>query len=116
MDRLGHAVSFPHPMKRSYGVSVARKLKAKLVAQGVPVKKVYLFGSVAKEKTHPGSDIDIAIVCEPFAATRHDENMALRRARRNIDRRVEPVCLHPVDFDNKYFTLAQEVRRHGIAV
>jgi hypothetical protein len=42
--------------------------------------------------------------------------MTLWRARRNIDLRIEPVCLHPEDFDNTLFGLAQEVRRSGVEV
>jgi predicted nucleotidyltransferase len=103
-------------MKRSEGITLARRLKDRLQTAGYPVHQVYLFGSVAKGTTHPGSDIDVAILCDAFLPTRHEENMAVRRLRRNLDRRIEPVCLHPEDFENRYSTIVQEVKRHGIAV
>ena len=77
---------------------------------------MYLYGSVAKGTAHPGSDIDVAVVCDPFRATRHEENMAVRQLRRDLDLRIEPVCLHPEDFEDRYSTLVQEVKRHGIGV
>ena len=103
-------------MKQSEGIALARTLKVRLQAAGYPVHQVYLFGSVAKGTTHRGSDIDVAVLCEPFLPTRHEENMVVRRLRRDLDLRIEPVCLHPADFENRYSTLIQEVKRDGICV
>jgi len=103
-------------MNRTEGIRLAKSLKDRLQAAGYPVREVYLFGSVAAGTTHPGSDIDVAVVCDPFLPSRHEENMAVRRVRRGLDVRIEPVCLHPEDFENRYSTLVQEVRRHGVAV
>jgi len=103
-------------MNRTEGIRLAKSLKYRLQAAGYPVREVYLFGSVAKGAAHPGSDIDVAVVCDPFRPTRHEENMAVRRVRRTLNLRIEPVCLHPEDFENRYSTLIQEVKRHGVAV
>ena len=103
-------------MKREAGVILAKKLKASLVAEGLPVKQVILFGSVAKGTAKDSSDIDIAVVCLPFAPTRHDENTRIRHIRRSLDTKIEPICLHAEDFQNTFSTIAREVERYGIAV
>jgi len=80
------------------------------------VREVLLYGSQAKGSAREDSDIDIAVVCDPFGSDRLEENVAVSRERWDVDLRIETVCLHPEDFQNKFFTLAQEVRRYGIPV
>ena len=101
---------------RSSGLKAAKQLKERLIVEGIPFDSLYLFGSVARDDAHEWSDIDVAILCQPFRATRHEENMEIRRIRRGIDVRIEPVCLHPEDFRNKYFGLAQEIERTGVQI
>lgn len=103
-------------MKREQGLTLAKAFKKKLQASGLPIRQVYLFGSVSRDQATEESDIDIAVVCLPFLSSKHDENVRFRRERWPIDLRIETVCLHPEDFENKYFTLAQEVKKHGISV
>lgn len=95
---------------------LARKLKDILLSQNIPVEKVFLFGSSARADTHAWSDIDVAVVHRPFLASHFDERIAIRRARRVLDLRIETISFRPEDFENKYFTLAQEVKEHGIPV
>ena len=104
------------PLRRDDGVALARALKQKAQEERLPVRAVYLFGSVARDEAHAWSDVDIAVICDPFLPTRHEEDMVLRRLRRDIDVRISPISLHPEDLRNKYFGLAQEVRRNGISL
>lgn len=101
---------------KTEALDLAKRFKEILISRNIPVEKVFLFGSSAREETHAWSDIDIAIVHRPFLASHFDERVAIRRARRPLDLRIETVAFRPEDFDNKYFTLAQEVKEHGISV
>lgn len=103
-------------MKKKEGLSVARVFRDALKARGIPVQRVILFGSVARNEATEDSDLDLAVVCTPFASTRHEENMECRRMRWDIDVRIEPICLHPDDFKNRFFGLAQEVQKTGVEV
>lgn len=103
-------------MKRSEGIVIAQRFRDALIARGYPVQRIVLFGSVASNKATEESDIDLAVVCDPFAATRHEENMAFRKICWEIDIRIEPICLHPDDFQKSYFALPLEVEREGVAV
>lgn len=103
-------------MNRSSGLHLARSLKERLLDRGYPIRNVYLFGSVAADKASPSSDIDIAVVCDPFLDSKHEENVRFLLSGHELDVHIETVCLHPDDFANKYFTLAKEIERNGLAV
>lgn len=94
----------------------ARLLRQKLVEKKFPVHSVILFGSVAKNQQHEWSDIDIAVICDPFRPTALEENLEVRNARRSIDVRISPICLRPDEMNDPYSTIAQEVKRYGIPV
>lgn len=80
-------------MKRSEGLRIARRYREALLVQGFPVERVVLFGSVARDEATEDSDLNVAVICKPFAETRHEENLALRRLCWDIDVRIEPVSL-----------------------
>lgn len=103
-------------MKQREGLQLAKRYAQALRERGVPVLGMFVYGSVASGKTHEESDIDIAVLCTPFGNSRHEENTTLRRARWDIDLRIEPMSLHPEDLENKYHTIAQEVKRSGISI
>jgi predicted nucleotidyltransferase len=103
-------------MKRLEGLAIARRFRDALLANGFPVQSVVLYGSVARDEASEDSDLDIAVICTPFAETRHEENLALRRVCRDIDVRIEPFSLHPSDFLKPYFALPAEVEREGVTV
>ncbi len=103
-------------MKPSERIAIAQTFRGTLIWEGYPAHRIVLFGSVASDEATADSDLDIAVICEPFAATRHEENMVLRRLRWDIDIRIKPICLHPDDFTNSGFPLAGEVRRTGVVV
>jgi hypothetical protein len=60
--------------------------------------------------------LEPAIVRLPHRRVGADENMAMRRLRRDIDERIEPFCLHADDFGENYFASPYEVEREGIEV
>jgi uncharacterized protein len=94
----------------------ASQLKKRLLEKGYPVRSVYLFGSFAQGRATPDSDIDIAIICDPFRKTKLDESAEFLWESRNVDVKIETICLHPQDMENKYSTLVQEIKRHGIPI
>jgi predicted nucleotidyltransferase len=103
-------------MKRAEGLAIARRFRDALVARGYPVKRVVVYGSVARDDATEDSDLDIAVIGDRFADTRQEENIALRRLCWDIDLRMEPFSLHADDFQKPYFSLPAEVEREGMAV
>ncbi len=73
------------PVNRSDGIRIAQTLK-KVWGEDFPqsLQRVYLFGSVARNQAHEDSDIDIAVVCAPFARSKIREASALYASFPNI--------------------------------
>ena len=89
-------------MNTLQGLRLARTLEKLLKEQGYPVQKVLLYGSVALGTNTDESDIDMAVVCEPFLSEKNDENIQFLKAAHTLDVRIETICLHPDDLENRY--------------
>jgi predicted nucleotidyltransferase len=103
-------------MKREEGIRLARRFKKLLLERGYPIQRVILFGSVAKNTTHQWSDIDIAVVTNPFNASRIEEGTDILLASMDIDTRIETVTLRPEDFKRPFFGLGKELEKTGVDV
>lgn len=103
-------------MKREEGLRLARRFKKMLLERGYPIQQVVLFGSVAKGLARPDSDIDIAVITDPFHASRISEGGDIFLVSKEIDIRIETVTLHPEDLLRPFFTLGREIERTGIEV
>jgi len=104
------------PPSQARGMSIARRMKERLLSQGIPVVDVYLFGSLATGKTHRWSDVDIAVVHRPFLPQRFEERSRIRSAREDYDVPMDILCFRSEDLENKFWGVAREVKRHGIPV
>jgi predicted nucleotidyltransferase len=87
-----------------------------LKQHGIGVSKVILFGSYAKGKTNPDSDIDVAIVSSQFGKDVAEEMMMLRKIALKVDSHIEPVPLSPEHLNDNFSTFAQEIKRYGIDI
>ena len=87
-----------------------------LKQQGINVSKVILFGSYARGRANPDSDIDIVIVSTQFGQDTAEEMMLLRKIALKVDSHIEPVPLSPEDLNDNFSTFAQEIKRYGIEV
>ena len=87
-----------------------------LKQQGFSISRAILFGSYAKGKANPDSDIDIAVVSSQFGQDIVEEMMMLRKIAIKVDSHIEPVPLCPEDLNDNFSTLAQEIKRYGIDV
>jgi len=95
---------------------IANKYVSEVVKSGIPVNSAYLFGSYAKGNSHKDSDIDICVVSKKFGKDYFEEALKLDTISNNIDMRIEAVPLNPKDLDDKYSTLASEIKKYGILV
>ena len=85
-----------------------------MTAGGIPVVQVYVFGSLAEGNPHPWSDIDIAVVYEPFGKDRLEEHATISHYRDTFDLPMDIVTLRKEDIGNRYSTIVREVNEHGI--
>ena len=81
------------------------------------VKAIILFGSYAKGTNNEDSDIDIAIITDDLKCNDvFDEQLNLKKLRRNIDYRIERHLIEVADYDNVETPFVQEVIETGIKV
>lgn len=95
---------------------MAKKFKGQLQKADIPFRSVIVFGSVARGTMSDQSDIDIAVVGTSFKGNRMDEHLEVCRARRSISYKIQPIWLYPENLENKYSTLAQEIKKDGVEV
>lgn len=87
-----------------------------VVAKTIPVDRMIVFGSYAKGKNKPWSDIDVAVVSRRLGRDPHTERVMLSGLVDSIDLRIEPHPFSPEDFADPWDPLAAEIRRHGVRV
>lgn len=97
-------------------LDIAKKYLTLLKKSGIQVIRAYLFGSYAKGKVWEGSDIDVCIVSPDFGSDYYQDKHLLSKLALKIDPRIEPAAFSPEDFDNKYDSLADEIKRFGISL
>jgi len=70
-----------------------------LEKHNVPVWRLYLYGSYAKNTSHPESDIDLAVFWDLDDIDGMDEDVQLRMLSLDVDLRIEPHSFARTDFD-----------------
>lgn len=102
-------------MGKDQTIRVIRKFVKALKREGIPVDRVILYGSYAKGKTRPDSDIDVAVVSKNFGKDRVEEGMLLFRIAGKIDPRLEPVPISQKIYeDDTWIPLIHEIREKGV--
>lgn len=84
-----------------------------LLKKYIPLEKVYLFGSYAKNTNHSDSDIDVAIVVNKLEGDFFTIQPLLWKLRRQVDDRIEPIL---IEKDNDYSGFLIEIQRNGIEI
>ena len=79
--------------------SVLREFVEILKKNKVPVWRLYLFGSYAKDSFDQDSDIDLAVFWDKEDIDGFDEDVFLMGLRRDLDTRIEPHSFARTDFD-----------------
>ena len=88
-----------------------------LKQEGISVDRVILYGSYAKGKIQPDSDIDVAVVSKHFGRDRVEEGMNLFRIAGKIDPRLEPIPISSESYEkDTWIPLIYEIKQKGIEV
>lgn len=82
----------------------------------LPIKKVIIFGSHAKGKTHKWSDIDICILSPRFQdSLKAMEFLLIKREKEEVMAGLEPVGFTEEDFKTGS-SLIEEIKKTGVAL
>lgn len=94
--------------------NIADKYIGKVVNAGIPVSAAYIFGSYAKNNANVFSDIDICIISEKFGRDYFRESIILGNLANDVSYKIEAVPMNPNDMNDKYSTLATEIKKYGV--
>lgn len=91
------------------------RLSKKLKAEKLPVKDVILFGSYAHGTPDGDSDIDVALVVfgKITAKVKKDFDN-IHYLVKSVNVKLEPHVMSTGDYNNRWSSIAGEVRKHGI--
>jgi predicted nucleotidyltransferase len=79
--------------------STIQRYVQRLAESGIPVWRIYLFGSQARGAASKDSDIDLAVFLDREDIEGFREDVELMRLRSDIDLRIEPHAFAKTDFD-----------------
>ncbi|MDE6090802.1 MAG: nucleotidyltransferase domain-containing protein [Duncaniella sp.] len=98
-------------MDKEQAIKLAQRYKA-VVAERLPLKALYLYGSFSKGTYTAESDIDIAVVLERLNDDYFEDTPLLWKLRRKISNLIEPVLLTE-DQDNPLYS---DIIKTGILI
>ena len=98
-------------MDKEQAIVLAKRYKEK-VAERLPLKALYLYGSYSKGNYREDSDIDIAVVVESLNDNYFEDTPLLWKLRRKISNLIEPVLLIE-DMSNPLYC---DIARTGILI
>ena len=89
----------------------------KIKSSGYKPIKIVVFGSSAKGTRHAYSDIDLCIVSPQFNDENlFDDGVKLSLLTDDQSQDIEPHPMTPEDYNSKWYSLAHEIRTHGIEI
>ena len=98
-------------MDKEQAIALAKRYK-EMVAEKLPLKAHYLYGSYSKGNYREDSDIDIAVVVESLNDNYFEDTPLLWKLRRKISNLIEPVLLIE-DMNNPLYC---DIARTGILI
>jgi predicted nucleotidyltransferase len=91
-------------MDKEQALKIAKKYK-EIVAEKLPLKAVYLYGSYSKGNYTEGSDIDIAVVVDKLNDNFFEDTPLLWKLRRKISLMIEPVLITEDESNPLYYDI-----------
>lgn len=91
-------------MDKEQALNIAKKYK-EIVAERLPLKAAYLYGSYSKGNYTTDSDIDIAIIVDRLSDNYFDDTPLLWKLRRKISTLIEPVLLTDDESNPLYYDI-----------
>jgi len=88
-------------------------LKKALKKAGIKKHELILFGSYAKGKPHPWSDVDICVLSSQFGQRDFDDMVKVSKIGKGVNYLLELFPLNPKDYQQGLHPMAEEIRKTG---
>jgi predicted nucleotidyltransferase len=104
-------------MAKKQIITLIKKFLNRLLQEGIPVEKAYLYGSYARGEENEESDIDILLVSELFDKNDDQTVGKTWRIGQSIDVRIEPFTVGRKRFlIDEFSPLLQIVKKEGLEI
>ena len=97
-------------------IAVTRSFRSLLESDNIQIDSMIVFGSQAKGKARPDSDIDVCVVSPTFGRDDIAEMQMLFKKARRIDSRIEPYPMSPQNLTETGNPIVGEIVNWGIFV
>jgi predicted nucleotidyltransferase len=98
-------------------IALIQRFLKRLLQEGIPVEKAFLYGSYARGEENEESDIDVMIVSEIFDRLDDQTVGKTWRISRSVDVKIEPYTVGKKRFFNdQYSPLLQLVKTEGLEI
>lgn len=97
-------------------IKTVNEFKESLLASGMTVDFLIVFGSYAKGIARPGSDIDVGVISKMFGKDDVAEMQELFKKASRVNAFIEPYPINPKDLKDEYNPIIQEILKTGVAV
>lgn len=87
-----------------------------LKRSGINPEKIIVYGSHAKGVAKHYSDVDVCVVSSQFDENPEYYFRKIWQLAGQLDSSLEPIPFTPKELNNKYSTLASEIKKYGIRV
>lgn len=97
-------------------IKLTKLFRSLLENDHIQVDSMIVFGSQAKGRARPGSDIDICVVSPSFGYNDIEEMQMLFKKARHIDSRIEPYPMSPKNLMETNNPIVGEIVSWGVVV
>lgn len=96
--------------------SLIKNYGSLLKKEGINFRRLILFGSFAKGRTRPWSDIDVCLTFNRVADAKRKDASYFNFLASRLNPRLEIIPMTEKSLKNKYDPLASEIRKHGLEI
>lgn len=108
---MAHKTSIKHSILQQI-----ERFAVKLRRAHIPYESLIVFGSHAKGKARPWSDVDVCVVSRIFGEDRFSDRVRLSQLTDDDMLDVEPHPFSPQELADPWDPLAAEIRKYGVQV
>ncbi len=95
---------------------IVLEYRLKVKNSGIPIDRIFVFGSHARGNARKDSDIDVCVVSPKLGKNEVAEIGKLNFLRWKIDNRIEPHPVSSKDFKSTATPLIFEIKKYGVEV
>ena len=113
---IAKSQSIPLIFTQQIAIEKVRNFAQELLAQGLQLRQVVLFGSYAKNNQREGSDIDVVLVADEFEGLNILDRKYYKSVQLNPEYMLFQIQTYQTDYFEKGDAFIDEIKQTGIRI